>query len=823
MPIAILGMPRSGGGFVAAALQKRGLAVVTEPGPGGGFASLNEALLTRLGGGWDRPVAWPAGDEWAPAVEPFHTAAATLAARCAATAAAEWGWHDPATTLTWPFWRRIVGGVRPLVVIRNPLEVLLSLRARLGCSVHAALEVVRGYQRAVLDTTTPAARVVTHFAAHARESTCETDRVLVALGCPPLPAPGDDRGFTPCLRHARLSRRRLPEFGLPDDIVADYDRLCAEAGFTDDGADEAESAADHDGLTWLRAGLAGLARIAPAGPAPVTSHPLQALQADVARLRSELADRDDALQEVLDDLRFSQGQATVSPGRLLYRQVVKRTRELVRERVSAGAVVAVISKGDDDLLRHRQVEAWHFPRDERGTFAGWYPAGDLAAIAHLEVLRSRGATHLLVPETYDWWLTTYAGFRAHLEARHRLVERRAGAGSLYELLAEPAAAAAGESAGGAIELIAAALGRLPQVLDLTGDRAPAGLFERAAPFTVPLPPPGAPLPHVDASVDIVAVAAPPDQLRSDARRVARLAVLDVAGEPAVEWLRALPAPHRPSVSIVMPVFNQWGVTRGCLAALQATLPRDQPVEIIVVDDGSTDDTPAALRALAAVEPRLKVLRSPGNAGFVASSNRGAAAATGTFLVFLNNDTVPLPGWLTALLGTFDTVPRVGAVGGRLLFPDGRLQEAGGIIFTDGSACHCGRGEADATAPPFDHLRPVDYVSGALLATPRSLFAALGGFDPDYAPGYYEDTDYCFRLREAGHGVWYQPEAVAVHLEGATAGTDPTAGMKRYQAINLERFRRRHARALEDQPEPLDAAQAVSWQRLVRRGKGGAAP
>jgi len=185
--------------------------------------------------------------------------------------------------------------------------------------------------------------------------------------------------------------------------------------------------------------------------------------------------------------------------------------------------------------------------------------------------------------------------------------------------------------------------------------------------------------------------------------------------------------------------------------------------------------------------------------------------------------VPLPGWLEALLGTFGDLPRVGAVGGKLLFPDGRLQEAGGIVFSDGSACHFGRNEANASQPPFDQPRQVDYVSGAVLATPRKLFAELGGFDPEFAPGYYEDTDYCFRLRELNHTVWFQPDAVVVHVEGATAGTDLNVGMKRYQVVNLDRFRRRHARALREQPSPEARKLVPQWDLLARRGAARVTP
>ena len=371
------------------------------------------------------------------------------------------------------------------------------------------------------------------------------------------------------------------------------------------------------------------------------------------------------------------------------------------------------------------------------------------------------------------------------------------------------------------ERLAEGLGRPPQVLDLTGD-ARAGAWGS---IVVVFRPPSSGsrvrqdlLPYIDASVDIVAVASPTPSLLAEARRVATLAIVECGPEPRIEWLREPPAARLPSVSIIVPVFNQWQITKSCLQALRSTMPREAAIEVIVTDDASTDDTPNGLASLARTEPWLRVLRNDTNLGFVESCNRAAALATGDILVFLNNDTVPLPGWLEPLLRTFELFPHVGAVGGKLLFPDGRLQEAGGIVFSDASACHFGRDESNAAGLLFSYVRPVDYVSGALLATPRDLFAALGGFDLDYSPGYYEDTDYCFRLRERGMVVYYQPDSAVVHLEGATAGTDPDAGMKRHQLINQDRFRKRHAAALAEQPSRPEAIDAGSWAALANRGK-----
>jgi O-antigen biosynthesis protein len=210
------------------------------------------------------------------------------------------------------------------------------------------------------------------------------------------------------------------------------------------------------------------------------------------------------------------------------------------------------------------------------------------------------------------------------------------------------------------------------------------------------------------------------------------------------------------------------------------------------------------------------LRNPKNAGFVASCNRGASAATGEIIIFLNNDTLPLPGWLTSLLQTFRDHPDAGAVGGKLVFPDGRLQEAGGVIFADGSGANFGRGDHEVDAPLYNYVREVDYCSGALLATRRSLFEEIGGFDTRYCPAYYEDADYCFAVREKGSRVYYQPDSTIIHLEGATSGTDLSSGVKQYQVVNQAKFVEKWGHMLKRQRPRPGRYTHETWYALAVR-------
>ena len=260
------------------------------------------------------------------------------------------------------------------------------------------------------------------------------------------------------------------------------------------------------------------------------------------------------------------------------------------------------------------------------------------------------------------------------------------------------------------------------------------------------------------------------------------------------------------VTIVVPVRNHAVLTYNCLEAIVSHTPAGR-YEVIVVDNASG---PLTRRMLARVKG-LSVIRLPSNAGFVDACNAGARDARAALILFLNNDTTVCPGWFDALVAPMARDPHVGAVGAKLVYPDGRLQEAGNIVWRDGSGWNYGR-DQDAQAPEYSYVREVDYCSAACLMVRRDAFQRLGGFDCRYAPAYYEDTDLCFRLREHGYRVLYQPAARVVHIEGATAGTDPTAGVKAYQTRNRERFVANHRAALQSQLAADAAALRVARDR-----------
>ncbi|MFT4615106.1 MAG: GT2 family glycosyltransferase [Bacteroidia bacterium] len=248
----------------------------------------------------------------------------------------------------------------------------------------------------------------------------------------------------------------------------------------------------------------------------------------------------------------------------------------------------------------------------------------------------------------------------------------------------------------------------------------------------------------------------------------------------VSWnILPFPTTDKPTTSIIIPVFNNWLFTYACLKSIFDHTQGSY--EIIVVDNNSTDVTAQMLSSMQGI----RVITNESNEVFVNACNQAADEAKGEYLLFLNNDTEVTAGWIEALLEPF-LDPETGIVGAKLIYPDGTLQEAGGIIWTDGSGCNYGHGE-DPESPEYCYRKAVDYCSGACLMITQKLWRELGGFDQRYAPAYYEDTDLCFAARDRNYKVIYQPKAQVIHFGGASAGKKTNSGFKRFQDINREKF------------------------------------
>jgi GT2 family glycosyltransferase len=237
-------------------------------------------------------------------------------------------------------------------------------------------------------------------------------------------------------------------------------------------------------------------------------------------------------------------------------------------------------------------------------------------------------------------------------------------------------------------------------------------------------------------------------------------------------------------SVIIPVHNRSALTSACLDALLEHRP--DATEILVVNDASSDTTPLTLSSYG---DSIRVVDTPGHHGFGSACNAGAAAAQSRLLVFLNNDTIPTPGWLEELAAEADAHPDVGIVGSKLLWPDNTIQHAGVVIDPERNARHVYAG-FPADHPAVSKSRDFQVVTGAAMLVRRELFEELDGFDGAFANGW-EDVDLCLRARERGSRVRYCHRAVLYHLEGATRGlvfADDHPNWQLYRARWAERLK-----------------------------------
>lgn len=248
---------------------------------------------------------------------------------------------------------------------------------------------------------------------------------------------------------------------------------------------------------------------------------------------------------------------------------------------------------------------------------------------------------------------------------------------------------------------------------------------------------------------------------------------------------------KPKVSIIIPAFNKAEYSAACLVSIAKNLKQESPsYEVILVDNGSSDST----HVLKNIK-NIVYIHNETNLGFVGGCNTGLARATGEYVVYLNNDAEVDANWLITLYDTIKSDPSIGMVGSKIVYPNGVLQEAGGIIFKDAGGLNYGKFDS-ASSYQYNYVRDVDYCSGASIIIRRALMNKFGGFDKLYQPAYYEDTDLSFKVRKEGLRVIYQPDSVIYHIEGGTAGTDTTSGYKKFQVINKAKFEKRWSKILK---------------------------
>lgn len=251
---------------------------------------------------------------------------------------------------------------------------------------------------------------------------------------------------------------------------------------------------------------------------------------------------------------------------------------------------------------------------------------------------------------------------------------------------------------------------------------------------------------------------------------------------------------RPVISIIIPVYNQFTYTYNCLKSILEN-SGDTSYEIIIADDVSDDLT----LHLSEVVENINIIRNEKNQMFLRNCNHAAQYAKGEYILFLNNDTQVQENWLQPLLDLMGSDSEIGMVGSKLIYPDGSLQEAGGIIWGDGHAWNYGNGQ-NANQPQFNYVKDVDYISGAAIMIRTSLWKEIGGFDDRFAPAYCEDADLAFEVRKYGYRLVYQPLSVVVHFEGKSNGTDTSTGIKSYQVENSKKLAEKWKEELKTQSQ-----------------------
>lgn len=243
----------------------------------------------------------------------------------------------------------------------------------------------------------------------------------------------------------------------------------------------------------------------------------------------------------------------------------------------------------------------------------------------------------------------------------------------------------------------------------------------------------------------------------------------------------------PQCAVVIPTFNGAHLLSTCLEALLAHPPEHCEWRIIVVDDASSDRT---VERFSSYDGCVEIVAREHNGGFAKACNDGARAAGDVdHLVFLNNDTIPIPGWLDALVADAAAHPAAAAIGAKLLYPNGSVQHAGVAIGQDRVPHHLYAG-FPGEHPAVNRPKRVVAATAACLLVRRAAFQELDGFDAAFHNGY-EDVDFCLRLGELGHEVRYCPWSVLYHLESVTRWADERARQATHNEVLYgERWRER---------------------------------
>ena len=266
----------------------------------------------------------------------------------------------------------------------------------------------------------------------------------------------------------------------------------------------------------------------------------------------------------------------------------------------------------------------------------------------------------------------------------------------------------------------------------------------------------------------------------------------------------------PVLSIIIVFFNQVGLSYACLQSVLKNIPIS--FEVIIVDNHSTDETNLLLDKIKGAA----IIRNNANLHFLMANNQALEYARGKYLLFLNSDAEITETTVSSAIHTLSANEKCGAVGGKLILPDGTLQEAGSIIWSDGSCVGYGRNKYPHL-PEFNFKRVTDYSSGAFLLTHTRLFREFGGFDKRFAPAFYEETDYCLWLQEKGLQVVYDPGALVYHFEFGSGRLDTAIDLQqKHRHIFYEKHSEQLKKHFESHPANALKARFAASQRDIKK-------
>jgi GT2 family glycosyltransferase/glycosyltransferase involved in cell wall biosynthesis len=493
---------------------------------------------------------------------------------------------------------------------------------------------------------------------------------------------------------------------------------------------------------------------------------------------------------------------------------LRDVRELIWRALPLDAQILVVTDDNFTLLAPFGAGASHFPQSLNGHRGDRiYPPDGIAIIAQLEALRAKGAQYLVLPSLARGWFEWHQRFVAHVQLNYPLVIDDPERCEIYALERRRARETSTWRARvlDLIERCSAETGTEPAILDWNTGLGLKSLLPTNAVFSPPTD--QAVPPYLDRSVDIVVLLSPGEEAARESRRFARHAVVTLepenegddplASTKGIDRLR-IEIEHvdggrrvqDSSTSIIVPTHHGWERLRPCLRSLEETLPDPFDGEVIVVDDGADGEGTPIPDELTGLASRLNLKVVAGlERGFCESCNRGAAEAQGDLLVFLGEDVIVQVGWLGALRAILRDNEVAGAVTGKVLDADSKVLEAGSIVYSDGSMDRVGSPESFPDDARYSFVREVDVCSPALLATPRTVFEEVGGFE---GPPGYEHADYCFTLRDRGQKAYYQPEALGIQGNSADEGKR-SKGAAKFQMANQAKFVQKWDAMLRGQP------------------------